>query len=832
MSTPFFSITEPKLHELDWSRDHLIFYLLRGTVQLRVNSRNYTLMAEDFLSIEPGSLYTFTHGQDMLLLQLTMPTALLRQFTGASYPDRRVIRCFSGDHTQSVSGMLSDVRRRLANLFDLQYSAAVPNELLFTGRALLLYDYLYANFSDHETESAAPNRNTGIYNYLCAACTYIREHACEGVKLTDAAAHIGVTPEYLSRSLSRYMNISFSDLIHQERIRIAQEMLRDTDKPITEIALITGYSSSSAFITAFKKKFGITPQHFRNQPAKSTPFEPYPDQETGSYDAIRKYIQHDSGEDIASGALSSVQRTITTDAESEGNLFYDGWNRVMSICSAGDILKSSIQNQILMAKRDFNFEYLYFHDVYNDDMMIYDEDTNGSPMFNFRNLDACLRFILSLGIKPYIELSFMPVKLARMDRGKMRFLNRMNVMPPADWDKWEMLVRATLEFCVRQYGIEQVSTWCFTSAMIYNVYLHELLTRDEYFELYLRTYRAVKAVCPGAVFLGPGADTTLICQDWEQFFQPFIDFCREHDCLPDMISLRLYPIDMSRFSRKDVTAMREDHSILKRSPNFFVSEDYLHESLKKTVRKLEAAGYHQDRISIDRWNGNVSQSDPSNDICYKSALIVKTVLENRDLAANLCYWTLSDQMAHLDFSFSETDLAGSVGLLTSEGLRKSAYYGMMLLSMLHGRVIDEGDGYILLKNDQGFLLMLYQYCHYDTDAVEHMIEKQMVADPYMMCKSGERQVYTITIENVPQKEYNAEYYSVGRKSGGNLYETWHRLGLPKVINAYQRSFLDGTSLPAYRFNTISAEGGNLHVSCVVEPHDVILIRFTPNDKSE
>ena len=828
MSKPFFSIKEPKLHELNWSRDHLIFYQLRGTAQLSVNSRNYTLMTEDFLSVEPGSLYTFTHGQDMLLLQLTMPTALLKQFSGE--PDGRMIRCFSGDHTQSVSGMLSDVRRRLANLFDLQYSAAVPNELLFTGRALLLYDYLYANFSVHEPETAPTDRNTGIYDYLCAACTFIQEHACDGVKLTDAAAHISVTPEYLSRSLSRYMNVSFSELIHQERMRIAQEMLRDSDRSVTEIALATGYSSSSAFITTFKNKFGITPQFFRNHPTENTIIEPHPAQETGSYDAIRKYIQHDSGEDIASGGLSSVQRAITADAEKEAKRFYDGWNRIMSICSAGDILKSDIQNQIRMAKRDFNFEYLYFHDVYNDDMMIYDEDSDGNPMYNFRNLDACLRFILSLGIKPYIELSFMPLKLARIGRGEMRFLNRMNVMPPADWDKWEMLVRATLDFCVRQYGIDQVSTWRFTSAMIYNVHLHELLTQDEYFELYLRTYRAVKAVCPGAVFSGPGADTTLICENWEQSFQPFIDFCGKQDCLPDMISLRLYPIDMSCFSRMDVIALREDRSILKRSPNFFVPEDYLHESLKKTVRLLEAEGYPPDRISIDRWNGNVSQSDPSNDICYKSALIVKTVLENRDLAAGLCYWTLSDQMAHLDFSFSETDLAGSVGLLTGEGLRKSAYYGMMLLSMLHGQVIDEGEGHILLKNDQGFLLMLYQYCHYDTDAVEHMLEKQMVIDPYMMCKSGERQVYTLTIKNVPQKKYNAEYYSVGRRSGGNLYETWHRLGFPQVINAYQRSYLDGASLPAYRFNTISAEDGSLHISCVVEPHDVILIRFTPNDK--
>ena len=827
MSAPFFSIMRPTLHELNWSRDHIILYILGGSARVRINAEEYTLMTEDFIAVEPGSLYSFSHGNNIRLLQFTMPDALLRQFTKAS--QSRVIRCFSGDHAQSTTNTLSEVRRRLANLFDFQYGVANPNEILFAGRAILLYDYLYANFTDSSMDIPMPEQNASVYDYLCAAFAYAQKHACGSAKLTDAAEHIGVSPEYLSRSLRKYMDISFVDLIHQERMHVALEMLRDSSTTVMDIAMATGYSSASAFITTFKGTFGVTPGYYRAHLMGTISEDSPRASDEVLYAAIRKYIQHDAAEDIVSGGVRSVQHNITVSAQEAGAPFNDGWNRVMSICNAGDLLRSSMQEQIRATMQDLRFDYLYFHDVYNDDMMIYEEDTNGRPMYNFHNLDECLRFILSLGLRPYIELSFMPLKLARMDRGELRFLNRMNVTPPTDWDKWEGLVRNTLEFCIHQYGAGQVATWRFTSAMIYNAYFHELLTLEEYLDMYLHTRRAVKAVCPEAVFLGPGMDATLAAKDWDRALQPFLDFCQAHDCFPDMFSLRLYPIDYRSFKRRDVNAMREDRSTLKRSPNYFIPENYMHDSLKVVSQRLASIGYPPERVSIDRWNGNISHTDPSNDICYKSALIVKTVLENRDLAANLCYWTLSDQMSHLDFSFTESDLVGSVGLITREGLRKSAYYGMVLLSMLHGSVLAEGRGYILLRNGTGFQVMFYQYCHYNKKNIERMLRRQLAADPYMMCESGSRQVYTLDIKDVPHRRYHAEHYAIGRLSGGNLYEVWHRLGFTRSINAHQRSYLESASMPAYRMSTLSAEDGNLHISCVVEPHDVILINLTPDE---
>ena len=71
---------------------------------------------------------------------------------------------------------------------------------------------------------------------------------------------------------------------------------------------------------------------------------------------------------------------------------------------------------------------------------------------------------------------------------------------------------------------------------------------------------------------------------------------------------------------------------------------------------------------------------------------------------------------------------------------------------------------------------------------------------------------------------------MGRHSGGNLYEKWRDFGDPDNLSAWQRRYLEGAALPAYRMTELSAGDGTLHLGCVVEPHDVILIRLNPAER--
>lgn len=82
--------------------------------------------------------------------------------------------------------------------------------------------------------------------------------------LKSIGAQLGMSPEHLSRVFRKVMKKTFIDYITEIRISKAQELLHNTDLPITDIAFELGYHSHSYFTNLFHRITGITPRQFRD----------------------------------------------------------------------------------------------------------------------------------------------------------------------------------------------------------------------------------------------------------------------------------------------------------------------------------------------------------------------------------------------------------------------------------------------------------------------------------------------------------------------------------------------------------------------------------------
>src|SRR5262249_60879682 len=91
-----------------------------------------------------------------------------------------------------------------------------------------------------------------------------------------------------------------------------------------------------------------------------------------------------------------------------------------------------------------------------------DAEGNGAVAvrYEFGRLDAIYDRLLKLGLRPVVELSFMPSALAR-DPGQTVFNYRGVISPPTDWDQWRCLVTALATHLVTRYGIDEVAQWAF-----------------------------------------------------------------------------------------------------------------------------------------------------------------------------------------------------------------------------------------------------------------------------------------------------------------------------------------------------------------------------------
>ncbi|MEV4534110.1 xylan 1,4-beta-xylosidase [Asanoa sp. NPDC049518] len=142
------------------------------------------------------------------------------------------------------------------------------------------------------------------------------------------------------------------------------------------------------------------------------------------------------------------------------------------------------------------------HGILDDDLGVYRE-VAGSAVYDWTGIDRVYDTVVALGMRPIVELGFMPRDLAS-DPSRTVFTYRGIISPPKDWDRWADLVSSLVRHLVDRYGLDEVrDNWAFEVWNEANLSVFWSGTPAEYWRLYELAARAVKSVDPGLRVGGP-----------------------------------------------------------------------------------------------------------------------------------------------------------------------------------------------------------------------------------------------------------------------------------------------------------------------------------------
>lgn len=144
---------------------------------------------------------------------------------------------------------------------------------------------------------------------------------------------------------------------------------------------------------------------------------------------------------------------------------------------------------------------------------VYSEDANGKPVYDFKIFDGIFDAYKAAGVRPMVELGFMPKDLAadlpnrhepyQVHYPKSTISGKSN-NPPKDYAKWGELARVVTAHLVERYGKEEVLKWYFE---VWNEpdidYWHT--SPEEYWKLYDYAVAGVTTALPGARVGGPAS---------------------------------------------------------------------------------------------------------------------------------------------------------------------------------------------------------------------------------------------------------------------------------------------------------------------------------------
>ena len=169
--------------------------------------------------------------------------------------------------------------------------------------------------------------------------------------------------------------------------------------------------------------------------------------------------------------------------------------------TGGRLIGAELRAALRIARDELGVRAVRAHGILCDDLGVYRQ---GRPP-DFSGVDRVYDELMSLRLRPVVELSFMPRDLAR-DPGRTVFSYQAVISPPADWDRWGDLCAALASHLVQRYGADEVTgRWAFEVWNEPNLDVFWAGTQQEYFRLYDVSARAVKSVHPGLRVGGPAS---------------------------------------------------------------------------------------------------------------------------------------------------------------------------------------------------------------------------------------------------------------------------------------------------------------------------------------
>lgn len=494
------------------------------------------------------------------------------------------------------------------------------------------------------------------------------------------------------------------------------------------------------------------------------------------------------------------ERIISLDANLTSGNFSTMYKECIGAGRANEGLRADWQQQLAYVKKECDFKYIRMHGLLTDDMGVYKEDKNGNPEFNFQYIDVLYDYLLSIDIKPFVELGFMPSALA--SGTQTIFWWKGNVTPPKDYDKWGELVRNLCLHFTERYGAEEVKTWYFEVWNEPNLNGFWSGTQEEYFKLYQYSVKAIKSVNKDYKVGGPATAGAA----WES---EMIEFCNKNQLPIDFVSTHSYGVKQGYLDEYGNSG-----TVLDKNP-MSVSGDVI--SSRKEITNSVNPGLE---LHYTEWSSSYTPSDPMHDSYHQAAYILEKLKQIGQNANSMSYWVFTDIFEESAPRF--TPFHGGFGLLNTQGINKPAFYSYKFLNELGNTELQNSDSRSwACKSDNGDVqVLLWDFTNtHPGDSVNN----QVYYKRDLPAKSKGK--VSITLNGLKEGKYVLETYKVGYRSN-DAYTTYLDMGSPAQLTKTQveqlKTINDGKAISSEIISV--GKGFELKKELEIRENDVYFVR--------
>jgi xylan 1,4-beta-xylosidase len=399
-----------------------------------------------------------------------------------------------------------------------------------------------------------------------------------------------------------------------------------------------------------------------------------------------------------------AQDHITIDAHATTTPFPHFWEQTFGSGHAILALRQSYRDDLRTVKQATGFDSVRAHGILDDEVGLYDPDrrtinfaqTAGqagnvldASTYNFSYVDQIYDGLLAEHVRPFVELSFMPMKMASDSTATQAFWYHPNASPPKNYTAWDAMITALADHLVARYGLDEVAQWKFEVWNEPNLdFWMGKPKQPTYFELYDHTARAIKSVSPRLQVGGPSTAQAA-------WVAPFLAHTKANDVPVDFVSTHVYANDRA----EDVF---NTHEQIPRDTMVFRSVQKVHEEISHSA-------YPNIPLIFSEYNASYANEPNVTDSTYMGPWLANNIRLCDGLTQSMAYWAFSDVFE--EQGVVRTPFYGGFGLIAADHIPKPAFNIFTILHKLGDRrLASDSDSSLITETQSGGLaIALWDY---------------------------------------------------------------------------------------------------------------------------
>lgn len=454
----------------------------------------------------------------------------------------------------------------------------------------------------------------------------------------------------------------------------------------------------------------------------------------------------------------------------------------------GLALQKEYLEQLKLIQEEIGFKHIRGHGLFCDDMAIYheyqDEDGVTRVEYNFTYLDMVMDQYREVGLKPFLELGFMPNQLA--SGTQTVFYWKGNTTPPKDMKGWCNLVTATLTHLCERYGREEVVTWpieVWNEPNLPGFFEHADM--DKYFELFQASFEAIKKLDSRFCVGGPA-----ICGvDDERWMKCFMEFCRKEKLAIDFITRHHYttefPEQKGHYGYAKLSEAEDGFRNLQTTRDIVDSFDE----------------YRGLPIHLTEFNTSYVPDCPLHDTNRNAAYLAEQLSRLGEVNESYSYWTFGDIFEEKGVPF--TPFHGGFGLLANGCIHKPTYWVFQFYKMCKEGVcvLKTEDAYVVRMEDGSYRGIAYYKTMSGTN-------QGTVKDLEFILPFDKAKKCSLITKTVDEETCNP-------------LKIWHVMGEPASLSKEQKELLKAADRPLIEGDLIIVQDGQAKVELTVKENGVV-----------